>query len=95
MGPPPPGSTTSKKSFSFCTPAYHFMITIQGNSGGNMIVSQVFENFSNASVKIAQLALFLKSTRALIKPYIPQEIRLVSSSKIRVSLLNMVCFSSL
>ena len=68
------------------------MITKQGISGKNMIVSQLFENFSDASIKNAQLELFLKSTCALMKSCIPQEMKLVSSSKIRVSLLNMIYF---
>ena len=71
------------------------MVMIQGNSGRNMIVSKLFENFSNASVKIAQLELFLKSTCALMKSCIRQEMKLASSRKIRVSLLNVVYFSSL
>ena len=71
------------------------MIMIQGNSSRSMIVSQLFENFSNASIKIAQLELFLKSTSTLMKSCIPQEMKLVSSSKIRISLLNMIHFLSL
>ena len=53
-----------------------------------MNASQLFENFSKASINVAQLVLFLKSTCALMKSCIPQKIKLVSSSKIRVSLLN-------
>ena len=71
------------------------MIMKQGNSGRSMIVSQLFENFLNASIKIAQLELFLKSTCRLTKSCIPQEMKLVSSSKIRVSLINIIYFLSL
>ena len=95
MGFIPFGSTVSKNRLQFFTPAYHLMIKIQGNSDRSMIVSQLFENFLNALIKIAQLELFLKSTSALMKPCIPQEMKLVSSSKIRVSLLNMIYFLSL
>ena len=95
MGPTLFGSTMSKNRLQFFTPAYYLMITIQGNSSRNIIASQLCEDFSNASIKIAQLVLFLKSTCALVKSCIPQEKKLVSSSKIRVSLLNMIYFSSL
>ena len=71
------------------------MIMIQGNSDRSMIVLQLFENFSNASIKIAQLELFLKSTCELMKPCIPHEMKLVSDSKIRTNLLNMIYFLSL
>ena len=60
-----------------------------------MIVSQLLENCSNASIKVAQLELFLKSACALMKSCIPQEVKLVSSTKIRVSLLNVIYFLSL
>ena len=95
MGPTPFGSTVSKNRLQFFTLAYHLMVMIQGNRGRNMIVSQLCENFSNASIKIAQLELFLKSTCALIKSCIPEEMKLVSSSKIRVSLLDIIYFLSL
>ena len=72
----------SKNRLQFFTPAYYLMITIEGNSSRNIIASQLFENFSNASIKIALLVLFMKSTCALMKSCIPQEMKLVSSSKI-------------
>ena len=94
MGPTPFGLTV-KTGCSFFTPAHHLMIMIQGNSGRSIIVLQLFENFSNASIKMAQLELFLKSTCALMKSCIPQEMKLVSNSKIETSLLNMIYFLSL
>ena len=95
MGSPPFESIMSKNRLQFFTPAYHLMVMIQGNSDRSTIVSQLFEHFSNASIKIAQLELFLKSTGELMKPCIPNEMKLVSSSKIRISLLNMIYFLSL
>ena len=95
IGPTPFGSTVSKNRLQFFAPAYHLMITKQGNSGRNMIVSQLFQNLSNASIKNVQVELFLKITCALMKSCIPQEMKLVSSSKIRVSLLNIIYFLNL
>ena len=71
------GSTMRKIGYSFFTPAYHLMVMIQGNNVKNMIVLQLFENFSNTSTKIAELELFLKSTCALMKSCIPQEMKLL------------------
>ena len=84
-----------KTGCSIFTPVYHLMIMIEGNSGRSMIVWQLFKNCSNASIKIAELELFLKSTCALLKSFIPQEMKLVSSSKIRKRSLNMIYFLSL